>query len=145
MGSYLSAEKSAATKTGLSLEEWRSRRQSGQRHCFRCRTWHPLDSFSVDKSRAQGRTASCKRCSNLATKASRYGLSVEQARALLLRSGGACELCGRRSRKLVIDHAHDTGLIRGVLCNGCNVAIGLLGDDPAAIRKAADYVERHRG
>ncbi len=46
--------------------------------------------------------------------------------------------------RLVIDHCHSTGAIRGLLCSNCNTAIGLLSDNPEIIRKAADYLEKER-
>ncbi|MFE5188252.1 endonuclease VII domain-containing protein [Streptomyces sp. NPDC056628] len=40
-----------------------------------------------------------------------------------------------------VDHCHETGRVRGVLCFNCNSAIGKLGDDPDAVRRAAAYSE----
>jgi len=40
-----------------------------------------------------------------------------------------------------VDHCHETGRVRGVLCFNCNSAIGKLGDDPDAVRRAAAYLE----
>ena len=45
--------------------------------------------------------------------------------------------------KLVVDHCHATGKIRGLLCSPCNTAIGGLRDSPALLRAAADYCERN--
>lgn len=75
-----------------------------------------------------------------------YGITRAEADALIDRAGGCCEICGKPSSesrwgRLVIDHCHVHGHIRGALCNMCNVAIGLLGDSPATIRKAAHYLE----
>lgn len=145
MGSYLSAEKSAAKKTGCTLEEWRARRADGTKWCFRCRRWHPIELFSVDRSRKGGRTSSCKACTSIASTASRYGKKPAEVRALLLGAGGRCQLCKAESAKLVIDHSHATGAIRGILCSACNVGLGLFGDDPAALREAAAYLEKHDG
>jgi Recombination endonuclease VII. len=63
-----------------------------------------------------------------------------------------CELCGRGARRLVIDHDHSCcagertcgECFRGMLCQSCNVGLGMFDDDPAALRKAARYVERTR-
>ena len=145
MGSRLGIEKSAATKTRLSVEEWRARRTAGMRWCFRCRSWHPLEAFSIDRSRSQERTASCKACTSLASTASRYGLTLAELRTLLVRSGGRCELCGTEPDKLVVDHDHLTERVLGVLCSACNVGMGLLHDDPNLLRKAVAYIERGRG
>lgn len=145
MGSYLSAEKSAATKTGESLEVWRAKRSRGERWCFRCRTWKSVKLFSIDRSRSQGRSASCRWCTSKASTASRYRMTPSELTALLERSGGTCELCGKRPEKLVVDHHHGSGKVRGVLCSGCNVGLGLFGDDPGALRLAAAYLEVRNG
>jgi len=59
-----------------------------------------------------------------------------------------CEVCSRpsmrRNRRLHIDHDHQTGAIRGVLCGDCNNALGYIRDDPALLRALADYIEARR-
>lgn len=52
---------------------------------------------------------------------------------------------GGKPRTLAVDHDHETGCLRGLLCEGCNRGIGLLRDDPDLLRRAADYIERFRG
>ena len=53
-----------------------------------------------------------------------------------------CEVCGEPSNKtLHIDHDHATGAVRGVLCEGCNHALGNAKDNPALLRSLADYLE----
>jgi hypothetical protein len=58
----------------------------------------------------------------------------------------ACECCGRNvfleNKRLAVDHDHVSGAFRGWLCNRCNMAIGLLGDDLASVEKAAAYLRR---
>lgn len=51
------------------------------------------------------------------------------------------EECGNYSR-LSVDHDHQTGKIRGLLCNNCNRAIGLLKDSSDILYKAAKYIEK---
>ena len=77
--------------------------------------------------------------------ASVYGLSVESYRAMRVTQGGLCALCGREPKRLYIDHDHLTGAVRALLCQACNAGLGLLRDDPARLRAAAAYIERHRG
>jgi Recombination endonuclease VII len=62
---------------------------------------------------------------------------------------GVCDACGRtttdtsrRCYRLSIDHDHDTGKFRGVICSPCNRAIGFADDDPARLRALADYLDR---
>ncbi|WP_240203814.1 endonuclease VII domain-containing protein [Streptomyces actuosus] len=53
---------------------------------------------------------------------------------------GLCEICPNAPPEHV-DHCRKTGRVRGVLCFNCNSAIGKLGDDPGAVRRAAAYLE----
>jgi hypothetical protein len=57
-----------------------------------------------------------------------------------------CQVCGRSrpgKNSIVVDHCHVTGSFRGWLCNNCNVSIGMSGDNPAMLRRLADYLEEH--
>jgi hypothetical protein len=80
----------------------------------------------------------------------RYGLTVEQYNSLLEKQEGLCAACkqppkgGGRSNangRLFVDHNHTTGDIRGLLCQGCNAAVGLAYDNPSTLRRLADYLE----
>lgn len=73
----------------------------------------------------------------------KYGLTKGQYEALIHDHGGQCAIC-HSTTTLVIDHCHETGDVRGLLCHRCNVAIGWMMDDPAKLRAAADYLERDR-
>lgn len=145
MGSRDGCEKSAAKRSGLSVEEWRARRAEGIRRCFRCREWVRLEDFSADQSRESGRSHSCKACTSLASTASRYGLGAKALRVMLREANGRCALCKRESKKLVVDHDHASGAVRGLLCSACNTGMGLLGDNPNLLRIAAQYLEANRG
>ena len=52
-----------------------------------------------------------------------YGLSLEDFRAMMERQNGECAMCHRK-RPLVIDHNHDTGIVRALLCVKCNTVLG---------------------
>jgi hypothetical protein len=77
-----------------------------------------------------------------------YGITAEDYDRMLSEQGGACAVCGggpRGNHKyLSVDHDHATGVVRGLLCTTCNPAIGMFKDDPALLRRAADYLESSR-
>lgn len=85
----------------------------------------------------------------------KYGVNREQYEQLFVAQGGRCAICqapaesvrrpgktvtGLSAYGLCIDHDHETGVIRGLLCNQCNRAIGLMGDDARLLEAAWRYV-----
>lgn len=68
----------------------------------------------------------------------KYGVTMEWYTE---HSANGCEACGSIDR-LVVDHDHETGDARGVLCFGCNIALGHAKDDPNILRRIASYIER---
>lgn len=72
---------------------------------------------------------------------SKFGLTVDEYDAAIARG---CAICGTHEGQICLDHDHTSGAVRDALCQRCNQAIGLLKDDPARLRAAADYVEVHR-
>ena len=75
----------------------------------------------------------------------KYGLSAEDFAAKAEAQGWTCGICSTNlrgaGRQLQVDHCHKTGKVRALLCGPCNRALGHMRDDPARLRKAADYVE----
>jgi hypothetical protein len=79
-----------------------------------------------------------------------YGMTVEEFDAMLAAQAGGCAICGkdepaahgRTGKKflLSVDHDHATGRVRGLLCQRCNRAIGMLDDDPDLLQKAISYL-----
>jgi hypothetical protein len=60
---------------------------------------------------------------------------------------GLCEICQRalpEGKHRHVDHDHDSGIVRAVLCKDHNIGLGLFQDSPELLRAAADYLERHR-
>ena len=76
-----------------------------------------------------------------------HGLTPEMFDAMLSQQNGVCAICGAASSgrwgTLAVDHDHETGRVRGLLCSRCNTAIGLFGDDPARMDEAAAYLRAH--
>lgn len=88
------------------------------------------------------------RCSSAGqSKVKLYGLTAAQFHGMLEAQGHRCAICRRKPQSehgrtgWQVDHDHNTGAIRGLLCGWCNRAIGLARDDPEVLRAMAAYVE----
>lgn len=93
----------------------------------------------IRQRRAMGFYKDINRRSLLKTK---YGLTPKDYNALLASQGGVCAICRRRpAHRLCVDHDHQTGKVRGLLCACCNGGVGQFRDDPTLLRLAADYLE----
>lgn len=74
-----------------------------------------------------------------------YGISIEQYEEMERRQCGLCAICERpprEGRRLAIDHCHSSGRVRDLLCEDCNRALGMFGEDSARMESAIAYVER---
>lgn len=71
----------------------------------------------------------------------RYRVDPDWFLAQEAAQGGRCAICARRA-KLALDHDHDSGRARGLICRSCNFGLGNFRDNPAALRAAASYVEQ---
>lgn len=69
-----------------------------------------------------------------------YGITPEDYNSMYVDQGGCCGIC-ESSVQLVVDHDHETGRVRGLLCRQCNAAIGGLKDDPETLRRAIRWLE----
>lgn len=76
----------------------------------------------------------------------KYRLTLQDHEKLLKRSNDRCEICGSKTStkgksRLSIDHDHDTGKVRGLLCNSCNLGIGHLRHNSNLLLKAIEYLK----
>ena len=71
------------------------------------------------------------------------GIDPQQARQAFAKSN-QCQIC-RSTTRLVPDHSHDTGIVRGILCNKCNLGIGLFSDNPELLQNAVGYLQSAAG
>lgn len=136
-----------------------------ERRCGRCRATKPLDQFYTKGRAAKypGRLSSlestCKACIaviNVRRKVTKpwlkssFGITAEDWNKMFAAQNGCCAICLRHQaeisrRQLSVDHDHETGKVRGLLCHNCNIAIGLMKEDPFALSSAAKYLQRHAG
>ena len=81
----------------------------------------------------------------------KYGVTLEHYQALLDAQGGGCKICGDKYDRqwkdgrtqrvpLCVDHDHKTGVVRGLLCNHCNVGLALFKEQPDRLAKAIKYL-----
>lgn len=140
--------------------------------CTKCKTEKDTEEFLADTRSAIGkRKARCTACNredgriyyrNIPQKRrrervelrwdyakSKYGVTKEEYNRMLAIQSGSCAICssdkpGPNRSRFVIDHCHDTGLIRGLLCPHCNFAIGWLKDNTHLMRMAIEYIEKSR-
>ena len=85
---------------------------------------------------------SVKRNSHLKRK---YGISLTDYNKILVEQNGVCATCGTdkpggRWEMFACDHDHKTGQVRGLLCKGCNIALGEVGDNTQTLTRMVEYL-----
>lgn len=132
--------------------------------CSKCRAAKLIEEFGTERRRPDGHRCFCRACGWADIKTYRkanpsrvrgwrrkrnlkikYNLTPEEFAQMLAAQGGVCALCKTteshgRYGCFVIDHDHDTGRVRGILCNQCNLALGQLGDSEDGILRAIAYL-----
>lgn len=130
--------------------------------CGSCATALPTSRFHVVNSTRTGFRKECIACTRehrirrhranpLAARDAemrrKYGITREDWIAMHEAQGGLCAICRRKPESwpgLHVDHCHETGKVRALLCGPCNTSLGGFQDDPDLLRAAALYVESHR-
>jgi len=79
-----------------------------------------------------------------------YGITIEDYDRMSEEQNHVCYICGGKQERadnamLCVDHDHETGKARGLLCHNCNHGIGLFKDDPVILNKAIEYLAKHKG
>jgi len=116
--------------------------------CSKCREDKPITDFY---KREGGRYKSrCKKCYNERVRdyyhhrggkqqkvRTTYGTEYDEMYAA---QNGACKICRKNFSRLHVDHDHKTGNVRGLLCHGCNVALGHFQDNVSSLTNAIEYL-----
>lgn len=71
-----------------------------------------------------------------------YGLTTDMIEVMKVAQDNVCAICKKPPKKWCVDHDHDTGRIRGLLCYACNTGIGHLGDDTDRLQAAINYLSQ---
>ena len=74
----------------------------------------------------------------------KYGITHVQIKAQKQVQYGRCSICARKPKSLHVDHDHETGQVREIICPTCNRVIGMCGEEPAVLRALAHYIEHYR-
>ena len=129
--------------------------------CKQCSESKSLSDFQKDVSKKDGVRPECKSCTSVNRKKNynfevrrkhelnrKYENGYNNYTILFEKQHGNCAICqspeNGRYKSLSVDHCHKTGKIRGLLCNNCNRAIGLLQDSPEIVESALEYLEKHK-
>ncbi len=127
--------------------------------CNKCGSDKPPEDFYKRKNRPCGIMSECKDCikgrMNHRYKedpkrvldmsaARRYNTTIEHIQQLREDADGICQICGNEGKahykRLVIDHDHETGKIRGCICSNCNSILGYCKDDPLVLQNLINYL-----
>lgn len=141
------------------------------KRCNKCLIEKSLDEFFKDKTHSSGRYSICKLCkqkktsewreanrdhynkmmsayqrkNKLQMRLYRYGLTPIEYELMRAAQNGKCAICEKipsTKRPLAIDHSHDTGKIRALLCYGCNRALHAL-EDKDLFQRTQAYLQKH--
>lgn len=131
----------------------------GTKPCTECEETKSLEEFYKQSDRKDGRASRCKNCVNAHNRKMwaqgkrrysssklqhRYGITLAEYNEMLETQSGSCAICGvtptEHDERLCVDHNHETGKVRGLLCSRCNLAIGILQDSPELCQSATDYL-----
>lgn len=136
--------------------------------CSRCGKERPIGDFQKDRQRKDGHSSQCKYCESERDTQKRnvpghkelrraqhllrrYKITDEQYQELFAQQDGKCACCGRtetnkhygKAYPLSVDHCHQTGKVRGLLCVECNSALGSLHDSPERVLALLAYLKKH--
>ena len=122
----------------------------GYKWCPDCGQVLPISAYGLNAASKTGRTSYCKPCHNSQGRRAkelvggertyhlrrRYGITAEDADALLEAQDGLCPIC-RAAPAVQVDHDHETGVVRSLLCFNCNGGLGQFKDDAGLLHLAA--------
>ena len=127
------------------------------KQCSRCKEQLPPSSFGKHSRTWDGLQAYCKPCK---TEAQReyarkpdkintkdrdlqrlYGITLADFHEMVAKQGGTCKINTCTNNATHVDHNHDTGEVRGILCTNCNSGLGMAKDNPVHLRAMAQYLE----
>jgi Recombination endonuclease VII len=138
---YLAVAQKHETREARDLESWMKWREDREQFCKR-------GHLREGNTRVDPKTGNriCRICQVDNRRRKNYGLEPEDYRALWAKQDNECigclvDLDTLDPFDIHIDHDHATGAVRGILCHHCNLILGHAKDDPAVLRRLADYID----
>ena len=120
------------------------------KQCSRCGEVKPLNQYYAHNTTADRLYPHCKGCQGEISRRSnfrrRYGITEEEYDRMFHEQRGCCAICHTHQlelkKALAVDHDHESGKVRGLLCGPCNRALGLFKDSTASLFNAINYLEQ---
>ena len=140
----------------LREEQWLVIEELGKKKCQSCGKFKELQHFSLRKDTVGGVENNCKVCRVAQTLTRRYGILPDEYKKMLKAQNNSCAICGTKepgTRKAsnesyawnwCVDHDHQTGKVRKLLCLSCNIGLGKFDDDIKRLELAIQYLEKHK-
>lgn len=137
--------------------------------CPKCKTRKSVCSFGKKKTRVDGLQYWCRSCCSIYAKAYRkkdpgkarawvrkselkrdYGLSIDGYNKMFVTQNGLCAICGKpesavinsKVKQLAVDHNHQTGQVRGLLCQVCNIRLAYI-ENIEFVFQAKEYLSKY--
>jgi hypothetical protein len=126
-------------------KKWRT--ANPELHRARAKAWKAANKERFDKRHKAWRDANRERLNAQGRAAyfrQKYGLTLDERDAMLAAQGGVCAICEQvehAKRGWAVDHCHQTGKVRGILCQACNLVLGHAGDDVSILQRMAVYLD----
>jgi Recombination endonuclease VII len=135
--------------SNFSLREYKDRAYLGTQ-CRGCRTdavreYRAENKDRINAAKRADRKANPEKYKDIDLRKT-HGMTLVEYRELLEIQGGVCVICRyepENGEYLPVDHCHETGTRRALLCIKCNTGLGAFRDDPELLRMAAYYIEAH--
>ena len=111
-----------------------------------CRDCQVLDMAARRRARTEQEKIRVARVARNRFLTTAYGITADEYDAMMTAQGGRCAICGStdpgdgRSKNMSVDHDHETGKVRGILCTKCNVGLGQFQDDINLLSSAIEYL-----
>lgn len=130
----------------------RRRNALGQKHCPACVQWLDPSAFPSKKGASDGLQAKCNPCLLKYNRAVKYGITIQRIDDMYAAQNGMCAICfSGIGTDCHIDHDHNCcpgyrscgKCVRGLLCNSCNLMLGMAKDSPEILLSASAYLKRY--